>query len=202
MTGMRGVTGRRQSRERGAAMIEFALVLFPLALLAFGIAEMGTAWVAHNRVEGAVSTAARVGAASGNTEDADLNLLRALQSALPDEALANLDRVIVFQPTNADGGIPAGCMKPVGSTNEVGVNSGRRCNTYSGATVRGALTSLGSADDYWPATSRIASLANPGGPEQIGVWVRTRHENITGTFWGDFTITRQSIFRLQPDFDG
>ena len=33
-----------------------------LLLLAFGTAEMGLAWVTNNRVEGSVSTAARIAA--------------------------------------------------------------------------------------------------------------------------------------------
>ena len=51
---------RRGHRERGATMIEFAFVTPLLLLLAFGTAEMGMAWVADNRVEGSVSTAARI----------------------------------------------------------------------------------------------------------------------------------------------
>jgi TadE-like protein len=181
-------------------MLEFALVLPLLLLLAFGTAEMGLAWTAHNRVEGAVSTSARVGAASGATADADFNIIDALQASLPAEALANLDRVIVFKPTNSDGGIPGGCLKPQGSTNQIGVSG--QCNTYSGATVRAANdpTDLAPASSYWSGASRKDSLAGP--PDSLGVYVRTTHDSKTGTFWGDFTITRTSIYRIQPDIDG
>jgi hypothetical protein len=185
-------------------MIEFALVLPLLALLAFGTAEMGLAWVAHNRVEGAVSTAARVGASSGGVPEADVNILTALRTALPDESLDNLDRVIIFKPTNDDGGVPPQCMKPMGSANQQGLNNW--CNTYSGATVRGfdetGPDPLGPADNFWlgNSTQRPDSLAGP--PEDIGVWVRTIHHTKTGTFFDDLTITRTSIYRLQPDIDG
>lgn len=184
-------------------MLEFAILVPLLALLAFGIAEMGMAWTAHNRIEGSVSTAARVGSAAGATESADVTTLLALKAALPADALANADRVVIFRPTNADGDIPATCIKPPGSLNQVGVNSGAgRCNTYTGATLRGITSgaTLGSADDFWLPTSRNDSLADP--PDLLGVWVRTTHEAITGTFFDDFTITRQSIYRLQPDIDG
>ncbi len=194
----------RSARERGATMLEFALVLPLLALLAFGTAEMGLAWTAHNRVEGAVSTAARVGSAAGQDPNADVNILVALRAALPAESLANLDRVVIFKPLNANGGMPAPstCVPAVGSTSQLG--SSGNCNTYTGATVRSVTTAtnLGSADDSWAGLTRKDSLADSGGPDYLGVYVRTRHDSKTGTFWGDFTITRTSIYRLQPDIDG
>ena len=53
----------------------------------------------------------------------------------PQEQLNRLDRVVIFKPTNANGGVPAGCIKPVGSTSQAGVTG--PCNTYAGTTVRG-----------------------------------------------------------------
>lgn len=183
-------------------MIEFAFVVPLLLLLAFGTAEMGLAWTAHNRVEGAVSTAARVGSSSGDDPNADVNILLALRSALPTESLANLDRVVIFKPADLDGGVPTGCIKPVGSTSQAGVNGA--CNTYTGATVRTFGTGpdpLGAADNPWLVTVlRKDSLAGP--PDYLGVYVRTRHDSKTGTTFSDFTITRTSIYRIQPDIDG
>jgi Flp pilus assembly protein TadG len=184
-------------------MLEFALVLPLLALLAFGTAEMGLAWTAHNRIEGATSAAARVGSSTGQDVNADVSILVALRAALPAEALANLDRVVIFKPVNADGGMPATatCVRPVGSTSQVG--SAGNCNTYTGATVRAVTTAtdLGPADDSWNGLTRKDGLADAGGPDYLGVYVRTRQDSKT-SFFGDFTITRTSIYRLQPDIDG
>ena len=193
----------RLHRERGATMLEFALVLPLLVLLVFGTAEAGLGWTENNRVEGAASTAARVGAAAGQDATADEQILIALKASLTPESLANLDRVIIFKPANADGGLPASCNKPTGSTSQVGVNGS--CNSYSGAGVRAvtsdtATTDLGSNDDYWRGELRNDSLADP--PDYLGVYVRTRHDSKTGVGFGNFTITRTSIYRLQPDIDG
>jgi hypothetical protein len=192
--------GRTHGAERGATLLAFVFVAPFLLLLAFGTAEMGLAWVANNRVEGATSTAARIGASSGSLPEADVNMLVSLRSSLPADELAHLDRVIIFKPTNADGGVPASCIKPLGSTSQVGVST--QCNTYSGATVRSVTTStnLGVPDDFWNPTTRKDTLAGP--PDHIGVWVRTIHENQTNTYFGDFTITKSSIYRIQPDIDG
>ena len=188
----------RGPRDRGATLIEFALVVPLLLLLAFGTAEMGLAWVTNNRVEGSTSTAARIGASSGSLAEADQNVLQSLRASLPQEQLDRLDRVVIFKPSNVNGGVPAGCIKAVGSTNQVGNGS---CNTYAGATVRtGNLSNLGAADDYWLPTSRKDRLSQP--PDYIGVWVRTTHGSKTGTFFDDMTITKTSIYRIQPDIDG
>ena len=85
-------------------------------------------------------------------------MLQSLRSSLPQEQLNRLDRVVIFKPTNANGGVPAGCIKAVGSTSQVGVNGS--CNTYAGATLRAAIpTDLGAADDYWAPTSRNDRLS-------------------------------------------
>ena len=193
------IGGGGRKRERGATLLEFALVVPVLFLLAFGTAEMGLAWVTNNRVEGSTSTAARIAASSGSLAESDRSVLQSLKSSLPQEQLNRLDRVIIFKPTNANGGVPAGCIKPVGSTNQVGVNGS--CNTYAGATLQGTIpTDLGAADDSWLPTSRKDRLADP--PDYIGVWVRTTHDAKTGTFFDDLTITKTSIYRIQPDIDG
>jgi Flp pilus assembly protein TadG len=185
--------------DRGATLVEFAIVLPLLLLLAFGTAEMGLAWVSNNRVEGSVSTAARIASSSGSLAEADRSVLQSLRASLPQEQLNRLDRVVIFKPSNANGTVPSGCIKPVGSTSQVGVNGS--CNTYAGATVRGTIPSdLGSTDDFWNPTTRNDRLADP--PDYIGVWIRTTHGSKTGTFFDDMTITKVSIYRIQPDIDG
>lgn len=194
---------RARGADRGATLLEFVFVAPFLLLMAFGTAEMGLAWVTNNRVEGSSSTAARIGASSGSLPESDENILISLKSSLPAAALANLDRVVVFKPADLDGAVPANCIKPPGSTQQIGV--GDKCNTYSGATVQGvtgstSTTDLGTADDFWAPSTRKDTLAGP--PDYIGVWVRTTHRNQTNTYWGDFTITKTSIYRIQPDING
>jgi hypothetical protein len=192
-------------RDRGAALLELALVLPFLCLLAFGTVEVGMAWVTNNRVEGAVSTAARIGASSGSRAEADRDILVALGAALPGGELARLDRVIVFRPVDEAGTLPPGCIKVAGSTSDVGAPS---CNSYSGATVRavsaGSMNGFGGGtgtkDAYWPPATRRDALVDP--PDYLGVWVRTTHDGLTGFAFDEITVTESSVFRIQPDLSG
>jgi hypothetical protein len=35
-------------------------------------------------------------------------------------------------------------------------------------------------------------------PDYIGVYVKTFHKNQTHSYWGDFTITKTAVYRLEP----
>ncbi|MSO85915.1 MAG: pilus assembly protein [Acidimicrobiia bacterium] len=197
-----GRTARRARRrnDRGAVLLEFALVVPFLCLMVFGTVEMGLAWTAKSRVQSAVATATRVGASVGANANADRTILVALRAALSSEALANLDRVVIYKSTAASGTVPANCIQAVGSQVQTGVSAS--CNTYTGGTVRSVTssTSLGAADDYWSGTTRVDSLA--GTPDSLGLYIRTTYAAKTGLLFNSLTFTHQNVFRLQPDIDG
>lgn len=203
---MRGWPRRRRfgSGDRGATIVEFALLMPFLLMLALGTAEMGLGWVANDRVESASAQAGRVAAVSGSRIEADRDVLVALAAALPPGELANLDRVVIFKP-GAGGAVPAGCIKASGDPSETGAAT---CNTYNGATVRAvtasSMTGFGGAsgakDSYWAPVSRNDARTDP--PDYIGVWLRTTHVSQVGGFFGQLTLTKVSVFRIQPDLAG
>jgi hypothetical protein len=190
--------------DTGATIVEFALLMPFLLVLALGTADMGLGWIATDRVESASAQAARVAAVSGARVEADRDVLVALATALPANELANLDRVVIFKP-GAAGAVPAGCIKTAGDPSETGATD---CNTYSGATARAATaTSMtgfgggaGTKDRYWSPVSRNDALTDP--PDYIGVWLRTTHDSQAGGFFGSITITKVTILRIQPDLAG
>jgi hypothetical protein len=175
-----------------------------LLVLALGTAEMGLGWVANDRVEGASAQATRSAAVSGARIEADRDVLVTLSVALPASELAHLDRVVIFKP-GADSTVPAGCVKAAGDPSETGAAT---CNTYTGATVRAvtatSMTGFGGGvaakDRFWAPASRNDALTDP--PDYIGVWLRTTHVSQFGGLFGDMTITKTSIFRIQPDLAG
>ena len=185
--------------------MELALLLPVLSLLVFGTLELGSAWVADTRVDSATAQAARMGASSGNRLTSDRDLLLALQAALPEPALAHLDRVIVFDASEPGGSIPEACLRPVGHPADV---TGARCNSYSGATVRAVSSTAttgfgggpGAKDSGWPPVTRASSLTGP--PDYLGVWVRTVHVGVTRLPFASTDLVSRAVFRIQPDLTG
>ena len=195
----------RHTGDRGATILELALVMPFLLLLGLGTAELGLGWIANDHVEGASAQAARVASVSGSRVEADRDVLMAIAAALPAGDLNTLDRVVIFKP-GAGGVVPTGCIKVLGDPSETGVTAA--CNTYSGATVRAvtalSMTGFGGGvtakDRYWAPAVRNDALADP--PDFIGVWVRTTHLSNLGGFFPETTITKVSIFQIQPDLLG
>lgn len=204
---------RRGREERGATLIELALVLPVLALLAFAVAEVGLAWTAENRVQGAVSTVARTGASSGQIPSSDALMILSLRAALPAEDLQGLDRLVIYRANDAQGAPPAGCIFPVGDPSLAPAGSAT-CNTYTGDFVRsvtsaddarlsggtGTVCSSSKRDRYYCPTTRKDTLSGP--PDWIGVWVRVVHPNPLPFFFDDFTMEKRAVFRVQPDYTG
>ena len=89
-------------RERGANLVEFALVLPLLVLMLAGIADLGQAFSAYIRVTNAAREAARIGVRnSAATEDMEIAAARELGLRRPedDEAL----EIFIEKVTGDDG---------------------------------------------------------------------------------------------------
>lgn len=198
---MRRRLHRSRDRQRGASLLEFALVAPILLLILFGVGEFGLAWISANRLEGAVSAAARVASSQGSTADADRAVLLQLQASLPEELLNNVTRVVIYE-SDATGYMHPNCTSGA-ATSQTGVSG--RCNRYNGATLRNpnlATMSLSTPMGFWPPADRDDELSGSP-PDFIGVYVETRHDDFSGTFWSDgFVLERSSIYRIQPDITG
>lgn len=188
-------------RDRGAALLELAIIAPVLLLLAFGVAEFGYQWVAANRVASAVATAARVASTSGSVADADRNILLTLQASLPASMLDDVVQVVIFQ-SNANGDIAPPCADPATPEGNGQATGALRCNVYDGARLTQDLDAINfdALDNNWEPESRRDRLVHP--PDYIGVRVVVTSSTLTNTFWGDQRIIRQSIYRIAPDFDG
>jgi len=92
----------RRERERGANLVEFALVLPLLLLMLVGIADLGRAFTAYIRVTNAAREAARIGVKNSAVTDViEIAAARELGLQLPedDEAL----NIIIEKVAGDDG---------------------------------------------------------------------------------------------------
>lgn len=186
-----------QPRERGAAMIEMAMVLPLLVLLVFGIVEYGLLFKEKLTIASAANSAARTGATMGTREEADFRILRALEAGLYDQVDATvLISVDIFMADEITGAKDAFDV-----------------NTYTFTNVLPCRwspcpdPSQGGGPDYggpWTPDLRDTELdASGGGIDVLGVEVTYHHDDITGLIPGvDRDLTERALIRLEPDVFG
>lgn len=185
--------------ERGSTLVEFAMVLPLLALMTFGVLEFGLALQDRMTVQTATRTGVRVGSAAATTVDADKNLLLGLGSAISNIGTENVDWVLVYKSSTADGAVPAACADPAQAVNST-------CNLYTGAQLSQIIAGTFPAtwfgcgvtalDRFWCPSARQAIQAV--GPDYLGVRVQARHPMLTGFFGSTLAISSQGVMRLEP----
>jgi Flp pilus assembly protein TadG len=184
----------QSKRERGAALLEFALVAPILLLLIFGAIEYGMFFKDYLTVSNTTRTGARVASAAGSDADADYQIIQAVKAAataLPGGANA-IQELSIYKSTSAGGKPTATCQTTSSVTDS--------CNTYTASAFSQPSSKFGcgagSLDSAWCPTTRQDSQAI--GPDYIGVWVKTTHGFITKLFGSSRTITDDVVMRIEP----
>ena len=188
--------------ERGAALVELSVTAMLLIIIAFGIVEFGSAMNRKLEVETASRSGARVGSSLGSQRMADYGLLDATKSVLNDIGLSNVDYVVVYKSSTANGSRPAGCdgNTPTSQTNLCNVYTGSQIASLNQAdfTSTGSPATCGSTapDRYWCPLNRqnVQSL----GADYLGVWIKAKYTTITGIFHSPFSLTSSAVMRLEP----
>lgn len=95
----------RLTGDRGATLVEFAIILPIFVALLFGIIEFGLAFYSRTVVDDATQAGGRVGAAIGNDIDVDLKVLETIAAEvdqLPGNGIGIIKYVEIFE-VNAAG---------------------------------------------------------------------------------------------------
>ena len=184
---------RRRDQDEGAVLVETALVGIVLLTLLFGVIELGLAWQDDRSVSSATRAGARTGSNAGNDRLADYKILQTLRDGLarfsPDQILA----IVVYEPATADDAVPPDCTTgtPVSGT----------CNVYTAADLTRPASDFGGTtrctdtapDRFWcPSDREVAPDV------YVGVWVKVRHEYLTGLFGSGVTITHSAVVPAEP----
>ena len=185
--------------ERGAALVESAIITPVLMLFLFGIFEFGFAFRDYLTVANATRDGVREVSVAGDVGDADYRMLRSIRrasAALPD---GGLDIVVVFEASGPTSTVPAGCA--------AGSPASGVCNVYTPAQMGLDISFFGcqsiaagdpvdSPDRHWCPRDRETSVGT--GLDYIGVYVRGSHEYITGLFGSSVTFEDQMILKVEP----
>ncbi|KAA0236006.1 MAG: hypothetical protein JJLCMIEE_00659 [Acidimicrobiales bacterium] len=201
----------RLRSERGAVMVELAIVAPLIVMLAMGIFEFGVAYRSDLSVGNAGRSGARIGSNAATHNLADHAILSGLGSAMSDLDLDKVNMVVVYRADDADGEVPPGCI--TSSALSAGGSNADNCNTYDKNDLMNVVNDpvgsqssfddpncVGDKDAFWcSATERENSQGAPGGPDYLGVYISYDHDLVTGLFGATFTITDHTVMRLEPE---
>lgn len=193
--------GQRLDRrdQRGAAMVEAAIVLPVMLIIVIGILEFGLLFGNYSTAVSSTRSGARVGAAlysqalTGAQETAQQTAaigeivaateadLKAMNNATP------IGMAIYKVNPSASDGSPAGGFPGPGLVGGCSSN----CIKF---TWNGNKMVRQSAAQQWPMPQRCA-LANV---DSIGVYVEVEHKFITGMFGNRKSLVGHTVMRLEP----
>lgn len=205
---MRRRRGQKHGRERGAALVEAALVTPVFLLLILGIFEFGLLYRDNLTTNNAAHQGVRAASVSGQRPEADFLVLRSVEHGIAAMGIENLDFVVVFRASGPDATVPTACLT-ASQTMVVGNPSAPACNRYvpadfylgledaSGNDLGNFRCSSTSIDKYWCPSDRETSIA--AGVEYVGIHIQTTHDYVTGVFGGTKTLTETRILRLEPE---
>lgn len=188
---------RRRGSERGAVMVELAIVAPLLVLLVMMGLELALVLRGQLTVSSAGRAGARVGSSAHTSRLADFDLLSAIKSGLGDIDLADVELVVVFEP-DGSGNMPASCR----TASVTGT-----CNRYTGvdlinldvADFTGTTSCTGSSPDrFWCPATRVRDQAAAAGPDWLGVYLQIRHGSSAPAFLGDRSLSDKTVMRLEP----
>ncbi|MFV0523240.1 MAG: TadE/TadG family type IV pilus assembly protein [Acidimicrobiales bacterium] len=191
--------GPARPDERGAVLVEFAIVASLLLLLVLGVVEVGAGWGSRQVLTQASQKGARVVTQLGNEPVADREALLAVQAAMGGSD-AVIERVVIYQ-ADIDGAMPPACENAV-----AGAVVTARCNVYDGTALTHLNdplafsngTTCGIYDKNWCPVTRSTALSDA--TAWVGVEVTVRRTYLTKVLGGGtHTMTDATVMRIEPD---
>ncbi len=197
-------TFHRGLAERGATLVEAAIVTPLVFLLIFGIAEAGYAYFGKLTVNNMSTVGARSGSGEANEGLADYAILQSVEKASAGMEAARITMVVVYRATSFTDRVPTACK----TASVANTTSTRGCNRYVGADLSLGSDQFGCVgppgptvkkDNSWcPTTRKVALGGSNGPPDYIGVYVQAVHPGIAGIFGSSFTFSTDTVIRIEP----
>jgi Flp pilus assembly protein TadG len=170
--------------DRGAAAVEAAIVTPVVMAMIFGIVEFGFFFKDYL----SAATAARDGVrlASANPRYSGFAQAAADRVQHSGSALdySTVQQLWVYK-ANATNDYP------------IGFSSFSNCTTcvkfsWTGSSFQPI------PGTSWPSTSQVACVGAGGPPDRIGVYIKLRHDAVTGLVFDSLTISQYSVMSLEP----
>lgn len=182
---------RFKNREKGATVVEAALVFPILILILMSILELGMAFRSYLTVSYLSREAARIGGLAGNDVGADCAILLGIERHAEQAVLAKLQPIEIFHSE------PNGTR--IGTANTATwKNSGDPPQCTAPTQEPDDTWTLNSGG--WNPVDREVLVGEDVSPDIIGVRLRMTHNWITGfpPWRGSIEIDETTITRLEP----
>jgi Flp pilus assembly protein TadG len=179
---------RRHGRERGAVLVEAALVLPLLIVLVLGIVEYSVAFNKSATVANASRAGARTATAIPKDSQYSVKAAEAVASALTSLGSEAPQEVWIYK-------VAAGTDDdPIGG----GFGSCTDCVGYAwNPAAKAFVTSAPLGGNAWTANEQNACV-DSSHPDRLGVYVKAKHKYLSGVFGNERTIEHRTVMRLEP----
>jgi TadE-like protein len=191
---------RSRRGDRGAALVEAAFITPVFALLIFGMLEFGLTFRDYLTVANVSRDGARAASAYGDSLYADYNIIQVARQSSKGFRPNEIRRLVIFDAGSVGGNILSS-SHPAHACLTASIGIADICNVYDSTDLALAKSYFGckSAQDldrFWCPTSREVRASGP--PDYIGVYVKARHDFITGLFGPGMDLTDVLVMRIEP----
>jgi Flp pilus assembly protein TadG len=178
---------RKRREQRGAVLIEAAIVMPLLITLVMGIIEFGMVFSDMQTVGSASRAGARSAVAYSRQSGYDIQAVDAVASALTARTTGTPLELWIYRVEDSGAGKTNGA--PEGYPNFENCLVECQKYTWNGSSwVKDTTTT-------WLYTDMNACTLPL---EELGVRVKVRHDMVTGLFGSSITLTDKAIMRLEP----
>jgi Flp pilus assembly protein TadG len=179
--------------------VEFAFVALVIIVMAGGAFDYGMGWRMGLITNEAARAGARTGSSLGNDPLTDWYALSGARASLASgNRLANVQRVVVYASTTANGAVPASCT--------TGTTTSAQCNVLTGDQFRalvqgdfdltnGCIKSGKATVTNWCSMSRSTVQLNA---LYYGVWIQTTYDRMFKLPSSTITVNRSAVMRIEP----
>jgi len=172
--------------ERGAALVETALLMPMVILLTFGLLEFSSAYQSSSVASASVRAGARVASAEALLPTYALDAATATATSLHGVASNEPIEMWVYK-ANTSTGYPSSGNFTTCSTN---------CIKYTWLPATRLFDTANPGGGGWPAATQNA--CNSSQWDSVGVYVKLNHKFVTKLFGANITLADHAVFRLEP----
>jgi Flp pilus assembly protein TadG len=183
------VRRRLAARERGAVLVETVVVLPLVLLLVFGIVE----WSAAYHDSSVTADAARAGGRIASAQSLDPNMA--------DHASQSVAAALQTLPSNSPQEMWVYKVDQTNSSNSGGYPL-NNTQSFTSCSLDCIKYTWNSSTKKWNTPTGTWPLADQnvctGNFDQVGIYVKIRHDFVTHIFGASITLQDHSVFRFEP----